>query len=351
MLPQPNQTRLLVVDPARARIANRNMRDLPELLERGDLLIVNDAATLPASLPARTVRGDEIELRLLGPERDGRFFAIVLGAGDWHTRTEDRAAPPALASAELLEVGPQLRATVCGRSKLSPRWIELRFDQRGPELWRALYAWGKPVQYAYRTEPLQLWSVQTAYASRPWASEMPSAGKPLSVEILLALRARGVQLATLTHAAGLSATGDEALDRALPLPERYDIPEATVEAIASTRSAGARVVAVGTSVVRALEAAYLRGRGKLRAGEGVARLRITPNHRLHVVDGLLTGIHTPEESHFELLGAFMDEALLTRSHLHARARAYREHELGDECLILSGSLPQPSAAGDIEEAA
>lgn len=336
MLPQPEQTtRLLVVDPRHARIAGRNMRDLPTLLRSGDLLIVNDSATLPASLAARTQLDAEIELRLLGPEHDGCFSAIVFGAGDWHTRTEDRAPPPALASGEPLHVGPQLRATVMGHAQLSSRWIDLRFDQRGAELWRELYAWGKPVQYAYRSQPLELWSVQTAYAGRPWASEMPSAGKPLNVEILLGLRAQGVRLATLTHAAGLSATGDAALDRALPLPERYDIPEASVQAIARTRSSGGRVIAVGTSVVRALEAAYLQGEGTLHAGEGVAQLRITPEHRLNVVDGLLTGIHAPEESHFELLGAFMDQSLLAQSHLHARAQAYREHELGDECLILA----------------
>lgn len=103
------------------------------------------------------------------------------------------------------------------------------------------------------------------------------------------------------------------------------------------------MIAVGTSVVRALEAAYLAGAGTLRAGEGLARLRITPEHRLRVVDGLLTGIHAPEESHFELLGAFMPGELLQQSHLHARAQAYREHELGDECLILAGCLPQPAA--------
>lgn len=341
MHPQPdNSTRLLVVDPEHARIAGRNMRNLPELLERGDVLIVNDAATLPASLAAQTAQGASIELRLLGPENAGRFSAIVFGAGDYRMRTEDRPAPPPLELGEVLRVGPQLRATVLGHSQRSQRWIDLQFDLRDAALWRALYAWGKPVQYAYRTEPLALWSVQTAYATRPWASEMPSAGKPLSVEILLALAARGVTIAMLTHAAGLSATGDPALDRALPLPERYDIPERTLRAIHS----GERVIAVGTSVVRALEAAYLRGHGTLQAGEGEASLRITPEHKLQVVDGLLTGIHSPEESHFELLGAFMDKTLLEQSHLHARANAYREHELGDECLILRGALTQPLAA-------
>jgi S-adenosylmethionine:tRNA ribosyltransferase-isomerase len=259
----------------------------------------------------------------------------VFGEGDYRTRTEHRPAPPPLQIGERLQIGPQLTATVLACSPLSERLIELRFDQRGSALWQALYAWGRPVQYAHRVEPLPLWSVQTAYATRPWASEMPSAGKPLSVELLLALAARGVQVATLTHAAGLSATGDPALDRALPLPERYEIPEQTVRAIAQTRAAGGRIIAVGTSVVRAVEAAYERGQGTLAAGSAIASLRITPRHRLRVIDGLLTGIHSPEESHFELLGAFMTEALLEQSHRHARAHAYREHELGDECLILN----------------
>ncbi len=341
MLPQPDEsTRLLVVDPAHARLSGRTMRDLPALLRGGDLLIVNDAATLPASLPAQTAAGESIELRLLGPEAAGEFSAVVFGAGDYHLRTEDRPAPPPLRVGEQLQVGPQLTATVLACSALSPRLIDLRFDLRDAELWHALYAWGKPVQYAYRVEPLPLWSVQTAYATRPWASEMPSAGKPLSVEILLALSARTIRIATLTHAAGLSATGDPALDRALPLPERYELPAATVQAIAKARAEGGRIIAVGTSVVRALEAAHERGQGTLAAGAAVASLRITPQHKLRVVDGLLTGIHSPEESHFELLGAFLPEALLNKSHLHAQAHAYREHELGDECLILSGTLPE-----------
>jgi S-adenosylmethionine:tRNA ribosyltransferase-isomerase len=320
-------------------------------MRSGDLLIVNDAATLPASLRAQTAQGAAIELRLLGPERAGHFSAIVFGAGDYHTRTEDRPPPPALQLGETVQVGPQLRATVLGRSQLSARWIDLRFALRDADLWRALYAWGKPVQYAYRSEPLPLWSVQTAYATRPWASEMPSAGKPLSIELLLALRAHNIQLATLTHAAGLSATGDPTLDRALPLPERYEIPASTLLAITNARATGGRVIAVGTSVVRALEAAYQRGHGTLQAGEAIASLRIDPDHHLRVVDGLLTGIHTPEESHFELLGAFMDQALLQRSHLHARAQAYRAHELGDECLILRDSLLPPDSNDQLQHAA
>jgi S-adenosylmethionine:tRNA ribosyltransferase-isomerase len=184
--------------------------------------------------------------------------------------------------------------------------------------------------------PLALWHVQTAYASRPWAAEAPSAGRPLTWRLLLEARRRGVGLATVTHAAGLSSTGEPALDAALPLPERFDVPRETVAAVGRTRAAGGRVVAVGTTVVRALESAR-DGAGALRAGEGEARLRIDGRFRRRVVDGLLTGIHQPGESHFDLLQAFAPEPLLRRALAHAEAEGYLAHEFGDSCLILEGS--------------
>ena len=183
-----------------------------------------------------------------------RFAAVLFGAGDWHTRTEDRPPPPELAEGARLRFGA-LRATVGRHATLSPRLVELRFDGDGDALWAALYKEGRPVQYAHLAHDLPLWAVQTVYATRPWAFEMPSAGRPLSWEILLALRRRGVRWASLTHAAGLSATGDPAIDAALPLPEAFDIPAATARAVAETRARNGRVVAVGTTVVRALEGA------------------------------------------------------------------------------------------------
>jgi S-adenosylmethionine:tRNA ribosyltransferase-isomerase len=158
------------------------------------------------------------------------------------------------------------------------------------------------------------------------------------MRIVEQLRSRGVELAYLTHAAGLSATGDPVIDRALPLPERYDIPQVTVDAVTRCHERGGRVIAVGTSVVRALESAYLRGGGALIAGEAVTSLRIDREHRLEVVDGLVTGIHTPEESHFDLLRAFLDEALLVEGHARACELDYRLHEFGDVSLIVSGAL-------------
>jgi S-adenosylmethionine:tRNA ribosyltransferase-isomerase len=330
-----DDTRLLVVDPRQRTMRSSRITELPQLLRARDLLVVNDAATLPASLHAQTERGEAIEIRLLGPDRADKFPALLLGAGDYHTRTEDRPAPPELRIGEWLRVSARANACVIARSSLSPRLVELRFNLEARDLWLELYARGKPIQYAHQVEPLALWSVQTAYAGRPWAAEMPSAGRPLSFATLLALKHRGVALAALTHAAGLSATGDAAIDRALPLPERYQIPADTVHALARAQAKGGRVIAVGTSVVRALESAALRGDGRVLPGEAVSELRIDASYRPRVVSGLLTGIHSPEESHYDLLAAFVDQATLHRSHVEARELGYRSHEFGDACLILA----------------
>jgi S-adenosylmethionine:tRNA ribosyltransferase-isomerase len=326
-------TRLLVIDPAARSVRTSLVEAVAGFLRAGDLLVVNDAATLPASLAARTVRGEPLELRLLGPPEGAVWTAVLFGAGDHRTRTEDRPPPVALGAGARISVAPALEATIIEVLALSERLVRVRFDQTGAALWTQLYRHGRPVQYAYQREPLPLWSVQTLYAARPWASEMPSAGRFVSMRVLEQLRRHDVMLAYLTHAAGLSATGDPAIDRALPLPERYDIPRATIEAVQRCRERGGRVIAVGTSVVRALESAYARGGGALVAGEAVTSLRIDAGHRLAVVDGLVTGIHTPEESHFDLLRAFVDEQLLLEGHACARALDYRLHEFGDVSLI------------------
>jgi S-adenosylmethionine:tRNA ribosyltransferase-isomerase len=156
--------------------------------------------------------------------------------------------------------------------------------------------------------------------------------------VLSEARRRGIGLVSLTHAAGLSSTGDPGLDAALPLPEAFDIPADTVRAVERTRAARGRVVAVGTTVVRALEGAWEAGGGRLRAGEGRTSLRIDGRFQPRVVDGLLTGVHQPGESHFELLQAFAPEPLLRRALAHAESEGYLAHEFGDSCLILPRSL-------------
>ncbi len=330
----PDEARLLRIDPGRAALSDARIADLPRILRAGDLVVVNDAATLPASLGGRTSGGEVVEVRLLGSAHGGDFTAVLFGGGDWRARTEDRPPPP-LREQDRLILGKDLVATLTGVSPLSARLVTLRFDREGEALWSALYLHGRPVQYSYIERPLALVHVQTAYASRPWAAELPSAGRPLTLGLLLRLRRGGVGLATLTHAAGLSSTGDPILDAQLPLPEPFEIPLDTVEAVERTKAAGGRVVAVGTTVVRALEGAAAAGEGRLHPGPGVTDLRIGAAYRPRVVDGLLTGIHEPGTSHFALLTAFAPTALLERAYQYAEAAGYVGHEFGDSSLIQS----------------
>jgi S-adenosylmethionine:tRNA ribosyltransferase-isomerase len=312
---------------------DRRRSELPSLLRPGDLLVVNDAATLPGSLPALTAAGEGVELRLFAERPDGRFRAVLFGAGDWHTPTEHRPPPPPLRAGEVLQLGP-LQAKIEHvlypvEPVLPPRIVEIGFDRSGAELWLLLYRLGRPIQYSHLEAPLAMWDVQTRYGGRPWSAELPSAGRPLDFAMLESLRARGVELAALTHACGLSATGDAALDAVLPLPERYDIPQTTIDAV---ERAG-RVIAVGTSAARALEGCFQK-HGRLVAGEGETDLIIDGRHRLEIVDGLLTGLHDPMASHYQLLQAFAPLSLLELGYRHAEAQGYLGHEFGDCCLIL-----------------
>jgi S-adenosylmethionine:tRNA ribosyltransferase-isomerase len=332
---EPARERLLVIDPRTATLRDARIGDLPQLFRPADLMVMNDAATLPASLSGRGPRGEPIEARLLGELASGAFRAVLFGDGDWRVRTEDRAPPaPLEPGARLAFEG--LSATVERVSRLSPRLVELRFDRSGADLWLGLYRAGRPVQYAYTAGPVELWHGQVPYASRPWAMEMPSAGRPLRWDLLLGLRERGVRFAHLTHAAGLSSTGDPTLDAALPLPERFEIPASTAWAVSDARARGGRVVAVGTTVARALEGAVAHG-GALAAGAGETDLILGPGYRLRVLDGLLTGTHEPSASHFALLHAFAPAALLARASEHAERAGYLTHEFGDSWLVLPRS--------------
>jgi S-adenosylmethionine:tRNA ribosyltransferase-isomerase len=336
---------LLVFDSTSGAHVDVTARELAHCIPAGSLLVVNDAATLPASLRAKTEDDRALELRLLGAPERGHVRAVLFGDGDYRTPTELRAPPPRLAPGARLHAGA-LQATVREVSALSPRLVtlELRAAQGG-SLWSALYAAGRPVQYAHHDQDLELWSFQTLYAGRPWAAEMPSAGRPLSAAALLQLRRAGVALARLTHAAGLSATGDPALDRALPLAEAYDIPEHTVAAVEHTRAAGGQVIAAGTTVVRALEGCAAAHAGRLAAGRGETALIVDAGHRLQVVHGLISGLHAPEESHHKLLEAFMLPAQLRTLDRLVVENGYHDHELGDICLLYPGALaaPQPVA--------
>ncbi len=333
---RPADARLLALD-ARGELQHLPRHRFVELLRPGDLVIANDAATLPASLRGTHLRsGQSVEVRLAGRRSLAvddvhDFSAIVFGEGDHRQRTEDRPAPPALREGDLLALGT-LYATVTGLLG-HPRLIGLHFHGTADGIWAGLARHGKPVQYAHMDPPLKLWDVWTSIAGAPVAFEAPSAGFALEWQGLRALRERSARFATLTHAAGLSSTGDPALDARLPFDEPYFIPAVTAEAIAQTRAEGGRVVAIGTTVVRALEhAASLHG-GIVPAGEGIATQKIGPTTPLRVVDVLLSGTHEPGTSHYELLRAFTDDAALLRADEALEQHRYRTHEFGDSVWI------------------
>jgi S-adenosylmethionine:tRNA ribosyltransferase-isomerase len=328
---RPPTAKLLVVD-ADGQIIHARRAALVDYLRAGDLVVANDAATLPASLFGRHVpSGRPIEVRLAGrrslaPDDVGRFTAVVFGAGDYHTRTEDRPPPPDLRPGDQLELGP-LEATV-ERLLDHPRLVVVRFDGPVAAVWAGLARHGRPIQYAHVSDPLALWDVWTAVAGPPVAFEAPSAGFAIDWRTVSALRTKGVGFATLTHAAGISSTGDEELDRQLPFDEPYHIPAATAHAV---ERAG-RVIAVGTTVVRALESAATPD-GQVRSGDGLATLRIGPATHLRVADAVLSGVHEPGTSHYELLRAFTDDRTLARATADLEVHGYRIHEFGDSVLI------------------
>jgi S-adenosylmethionine:tRNA ribosyltransferase-isomerase len=218
----------------------------------------------------------------------------------------------------------------------SPRLVSLEFDVRDAPLWGALYRAGRPVQYAHTAHPLALWHVQTAYAARPWAAEAPSAGFALTWDLLLDLRRRGIGMTHVTQAAGLTSTGDQSLDARLPLAERYEVSKEAVRAIERAKQRGGRVVAVGTTVTRALEGAAANAGGRLAAGRGTTELILGPQTPRRVVDGIVTGVHDADTSHFRLLESFAPRALLERALALAEAQGYLGHEFGDLILILGG---------------
>jgi S-adenosylmethionine:tRNA ribosyltransferase-isomerase len=225
-----------------------------------------------------------------------------------------------------------LRADVSHLVLNHPRLVALEFDGTPDEIWEGLARYGRPIQYSHLPEPLALWDTWTPIAGPPVAFEPPSAGFMLDWTAVASMTARGVRFATLTHAAGISSTGDSRLDALLPFDEPYRIPASTSAAIAEARDRGGRIVAIGTTVVRALEHAAAMD-GVVWSGSGLATNRIGASTRLHVVDAVFSGAHEPGTSHHELLRAFVDDQTLARIDEELSTHDYRTHEFGDSVFI------------------
>ena len=308
-------------------IVHARFRDLPDFLEAGDLLVVNVSATLPAALPARRRHGGEVELRLSTPAPHGSgdaWWVVEVRSADGSspfggTSVGERLELPGGATAEIVAPEP-----FTARRRL---WIA-RLTLPEP-LEDYLGAHGHPIRYGYVPAEWPLASYQTVYAREPGSAEMPSAGRPFTAELVTELVARGVQIAPITLHTGVSSPerGEP------PYAERYRVPAATARLVNAVHLWRGRVVAVGTTVVRALET-VAEPDGAVRDGEGWTSLVVTPERGLWTVDALLTGWHEPEASHLQLLQAAAPADLLERSYRAALEHGYLWHEFGDSHLLL-----------------
>jgi S-adenosylmethionine:tRNA ribosyltransferase-isomerase len=317
-----DDVRMLVARGADGRLVHSRARDLPDFLRAGDLVVVNTSATLPAALPARRADGTELELRLSTPlpgASDDRWV-VELRAGDepfGDARTGETLALPVGAGARL--EAPYLSG---------PRLWAARLELPEP-LMAYLARHGAPIRYRYVPTAHPLADYQTAYAVEPGSAEMPSAGRPLTPAVLTALVAKGVSVAPLILHTGVSSP--ERGER--PYPERYRVPPSTARLVEATKHWGGRVIAVGTTVVRALET-VARSDGTIESGEGWTALVVTPDRGVRAVDGLVTGWHEPEASHLDMLHAVAGRRLIERSYNAALQAGYLWHEFGDLHLIL-----------------
>ena len=325
-----DHVRLLVIDRATGRIVHSRFDKIDNYLRAGDLLVFNSSRTLPASLrgcDCSAAHGPCMEVRLAERLPDDSWLALLLcEQGDPFGCN--------LREGMQIDFAEGLNARVIARDENISRLWKLRFSISGTQLVDLIYRLGKPIRYEYVSAPWDLDYYQTVYATEPGSAEMPSAGRAFTWKLLLNLKRRGVDAAYIVLHAGLSSYMDDELDAQHPSSEEeYLVSATTAEKINLTRAKDGRVIAVGTTVVRALES-VVDETGCVTGVHGYTRLKIDNHHRLKVVDGLLTGLHEPEASHLDLLSAFLPAEQIRAAYEEAIQRKYLWHEFGDLNLIL-----------------
>jgi len=325
-----DQVRLLVIDRANGEVEHARFDKIDNYPRENDLLVFNSSRTLPASMrgcDCSRKHGPCMEVRLAEHLPDDSWLALLLcEQGD--------PFGCALRPAMQIEFAEGLKAAVLERDERIPRLWKLRFSISGPQLVDLIYRLGKPIRYEYVSAPWDLDYYQTVYAKEPGSAEMPSAGRAFTWKLLLDLKRRGIDSAYLVLHTGLSSYMDAELDAQHPASEEeYFVGATTAEKINRAREKGGRVIAVGTTVVRALES-IVDSAGRVQEAHGYTRLKIDHQHQLKAVDGLLTGLHEPEASHLDLLSAFLPAEKIRTAYEEAIARKYLWHEFGDLNLIL-----------------
>jgi S-adenosylmethionine:tRNA ribosyltransferase-isomerase len=323
-----DEIRLLVGGPA--GITHARFRDLPSFLLPGDLVVVNTSATLAAEVDGQWRKGGPVVIH----------FATDLGDGTWVA--ELRTAPAAQLPILDAEPGEVIRLAGGGRLRLRSPYPRPGSSPsgHGNRLWRVeidgtgmvlayLAQWGRPIAYGYLAERFPLVDYQTIFATVPGSAEMASAGRPFTPELVTSLISTGIAIAPIVLHTGVSSQdAGEA-----PQPEWFAVPAATARQVSATRRAGGRVIAVGTTVTRALESAAAPD-GTMLAQSGWTNLVVEPSRGVRVVDGLITGWHNPDASHLLLVETVAGAEPTQRAYDAAVAGGYRWHEFGDAGLLL-----------------
>jgi S-adenosylmethionine:tRNA ribosyltransferase-isomerase len=326
-----DEVRLLVIDRASGELHHTRFNLIGEFLTKGDVLVFNRSRTLPASLPGSLPvsdihSGGRIEVRLAERLPDESWLALIL-CGDGEPTCDLRLGLE-------IEFGRGLSGTVLDRNDRIPRLWRIRFSQSGAELIDSIYRVGHPIKYEYVRALWDLDYYQTVYAQEPGSAEMPSAGRAFTWRLLFDLRRKGIETTQVVLHTGLSSYEDEEIDSGHPVSEEeYLVTEDAARVINLARQQRRRVIAVGTTVVRALESAVDTD-GRVTARHDFTRLRITPDYALKVADGILTGLHESGASHLEMLSAFVSPALIRVAYKEAIKRRYLWHEFGDVSLIV-----------------
>jgi S-adenosylmethionine:tRNA ribosyltransferase-isomerase len=319
--PQRDGVRLLVAAPS--GVQHARFVDFARYLRPGDLVVVNTSATLPAEVDGRRATGAPIVVHF-SSSREDRTWIVELRP-PWPARgpVDD------VATGETVELpgGISLSLIAPEPARQSRLWrAQLHVDGG---VGRFLARHGRPIRYSYVPETYSLAEYQTVFAHDPGSAEMPSAGRPFTPQIVTDLVVRGIAVAPITLHTGVSSQepGEP------PQAEWFRVPDATARLVNVTRAAGGRVVAVGTTVTRALESAASQD-GTVRAAAGRTDLVLGPNRPARSVNGLVTGWHAPGASHLDLLQAVAGAELIEQAYAAALEHHYRWHEFGDSCLLL-----------------
>jgi S-adenosylmethionine:tRNA ribosyltransferase-isomerase len=317
-LAQRSASRLLLLEGASGCLADHAITTLPTLLAPGDLLVFNDTRVLPARLAARRASGGVVEIFLERP-LDGHAALV-----------QTRASNPLRAGEVLQTAGGPVRLT----ARHDDLWA-VELPQTAVDFFERYGAVPLPPYITRAPDALDRERYQSLFARVPGAVAAPTASLHFDAALLAALEARGVKRAQLTLHVGAGTfhpLRSEHLDEHRMHAEWYQVPDDTVAAIARTRSAGGRVIAIGTTVARALEACAA-GDGAVSAGLGETRLFITPGFRFRVIDGLLTNFHLPGSTLLMLVAAFAGREAVLAAYQHAIALRYRFFSYGDAMLI------------------